>query len=169
MTPKELAAQLNGSEYPFNLSATVEAEMRNLGLVVVFGAWDGLMEFEGAIYDEIGACHGAKVSVDARGLLTEFDYLCDEKDFSGLQDYFARLPGAKTIEAIPGAEGYSWTYKTDIPHETFDIMEDGEKYCRAIVFSLSDLAPKPAASTPPHPDVLNELRSAPVLDLENVL
>ena len=33
----------------------------------------------------------------------------------------------------------SWSYLTDIPHKTFDIMEDGEIYCRGIVFSLDDL------------------------------
>jgi len=30
-------------------------------------------------------------------------------------------------------------YETDIPHETFDIYEDGEKFCRGIVFSIDSL------------------------------
>lgn len=33
----------------------------------------------------------------------------------------------------------AWTYKTDIPHETFMIYEDGAPYCRGIVFNLADV------------------------------
>ena len=33
----------------------------------------------------------------------------------------------------------TWCYKTDIPHETFMIYDDGEPYCRGIVFSIEDL------------------------------
>ena len=33
----------------------------------------------------------------------------------------------------------TWTYKTDIPHETFMIYEDDEAYCRGIVFLINDL------------------------------
>lgn len=32
-----------------------------------------------------------------------------------------------------------WTYETDIPHETFVIYNDGEPYCRGIVFSVDDV------------------------------
>ena len=34
-----------------------------------------------------------------------------------------------------------WILKTDIPHEAFVIMEDGEPFSRGIVFSLSSLPP----------------------------
>ena len=33
----------------------------------------------------------------------------------------------------------TWTYETDIPHETFMIYEDGDSYCRGIVFSINDI------------------------------
>lgn len=33
----------------------------------------------------------------------------------------------------------TWTYATEIPHETFMIYEDGEPYCRGIVFSIDNL------------------------------
>ena len=33
----------------------------------------------------------------------------------------------------------AWTYRTDIPHETFMIYEDGEPYCRGIVFNIDDV------------------------------
>jgi len=37
--------------------------------------------------------------------------------------------------------GYTFTYTTNIEHETFDIMEDGDTYCRGIVFSLDSMNP----------------------------
>ncbi len=30
-------------------------------------------------------------------------------------------------------------YNTNIPHVTFDVMENNDKYCKGIVFKLSDL------------------------------
>ena len=44
------------------------------------------------------------------------------------------------MKAVWGEEGYSWTYETAIPHATFEILEDEEKYCRGIVFDIKDLA-----------------------------
>jgi hypothetical protein len=38
-----------------------------------------------------------------------------------------------------GKDDTSWSYETDIPHATFDVLEDGEVYCRGIVFALADL------------------------------
>ena len=35
--------------------------------------------------------------------------------------------------------GPFWTFETDIPHETFTIMEDGAPWCIGIVFSVADL------------------------------
>ena len=97
----------------------------------------------GAIDDEIGAYEGTIVRVDAKGLLPAYDDI--DKDSHNakdkLRDYFQRENGGKTIEALwsPSDPDCSWAYKTDIPHETFDIMEDGELYCRGIVFRLADV------------------------------
>jgi hypothetical protein len=33
----------------------------------------------------------------------------------------------------------SWKIETEIPHETFDIMEDGELFCRGVVFHVDDV------------------------------
>jgi hypothetical protein len=135
---KELAAQLNGMQYPLRLPKTLTDEAKASGLVIVYGASDDLMEFEGAIYDEVGCYDGGTAYVDAKGLLPDRDSIEDDED---LKDYFARQPNAKTIEALWCKEGeYSWTYKTDIPHETFEVLEDGEPpYCRGIVFALADI------------------------------
>jgi hypothetical protein len=137
MNAKDLAAQLNGIQYPVRIPKTLTDAAKAAGLVIVYGASDDLMEFEGAIYDEVGACNGTEVCIDARGLLPNRDSIEDDDE---LKDYFAREPGAKPIEAIWCKEDdYSWTYKTSIPHETFVVLEDGcPPYCRGIVFALSE-------------------------------
>lgn len=71
----------------------------------------------------------------------------------GASDDLCEIRGAEDdeIDCFEGAkvkinwnkDGYSWTYDTDVPYECFDVYdEDGEKYCRGIVFSISDIKAK---------------------------
>lgn len=140
MTPKELAEKLNGCEYRDELDRVTEQAAKMNGLVVIFGASDDLMELRGAINDECPCYEGGDVFLDAKGLLPSFEHLREDGDKDGLRDYFQRETGARKVEAEWDSDGYSWTYKTDIPHATFDVMEDGDRYCRGIVFSLADAA-----------------------------
>ena len=45
-----------------------------------------------------------------------------------------------TIKTLWSKGEYAWQYETEIPHATFEILEDGDKYCRGIVFDLADVA-----------------------------
>lgn len=77
---------------------------------------------------------------DPQGVLPDRD--CLEGD-DEIAEYVQRKKLAKTVEALWSAEhGYSWTYKTAIPHATFEVMEGGDRYYRGIVFSLADLGPQ---------------------------
>mgnify|MGYP001550118948 CR=1 FL=1 len=137
MNAKDLAAQLNGIQYPVRIPKTLTDAAKTAGLVIVYGASDDLMEFEGAIYDEVGVYDGGTAFVDAKGLLPDRDSIEDDDD---LKDYFARQPNAKPIEAQWSVGTYSWMYKTGIPHETFEVIEvDEPPYCRGIVFALADV------------------------------
>ncbi|MCK0547871.1 hypothetical protein KJW28_09250 [Pseudomonas syringae pv. aptata] len=103
----------------------------------MYGASDDLMEFDGASSEEIDCYDGGTAHVDRQGVLPDRDSLEDDEEIA---KYAARKKGAKAIEALWCKEtGYSWTYQTDIPHATFEVLEDGEHYCRGIVFSLTDL------------------------------
>jgi hypothetical protein len=96
------------------------------------------MEFDGAVDDEVGAYAGTVVHFDVDGAIPNFEDL-DKDDIDELRDYFEREGGGKEIMALWCAEGeYSWTYKTELPHETFEIVEEGQPYCRGIVFLLAD-------------------------------
>lgn len=59
---KELASQLNKSEYRFELTNEQTEYCKQNGIVVVFGCSDDLMEFRGAIYDEYD-CYGGQLVI----------------------------------------------------------------------------------------------------------
>lgn len=151
MTAQELAALLHGRQYERTVATFFEVDCaKRDGLVIVYGASDDLMEFEGAIYDEVGAPGVIRVCGD--GLLNPWpkDRGEEPMDEEDAQRYFRRkAAGFKEVEAVWCPEGMpntSWLIKTDIPHATFDLIEDGDVFCRGIVFALADVAPAIAPS-----------------------
>lgn len=145
MTKEQLAARLNGREYRNEISKQESEEAAKSGFVVVFGASDDLMEFRGAIHEELGAWNGATVYIAKKGgewaVIEEEEY---HSFLTALEEMGIALPYAHEITAewAPEESKYSWLINTEIPHATFDIMEDGELYCRGIVFSVNDLGAK---------------------------
>lgn len=133
ITKEELAKMLDGNQYG-NECPNQENELaKENNLVIVFGYSDDNMEFEGAIDDEVSCYDGGFAYVTKEGLLQN---KCDCEDCP----YFEKeQEKAQKIEAIWDSQSYSWIYKTNIPHVTFEIFEDEDKYCRGIVFSLDDL------------------------------
>jgi len=139
LTTKELAALLNGREIDDEITEAESKRAKENNLVVVYGASDDLMEFEGAIYDEMGAYQGTTVRLNKNGIVDCPRDADRDICYENCPYFHQVLKSAKTIKAIWGERNIDWTYETDIPHETFDIMEDGEVYCRGIVFSMDDL------------------------------
>ncbi len=134
MTPLEAAQALDGAEYLEEGSRELFAAMKADGIVAVFGASDDLMEFRGAIYDEVGCYDGGTAYLDRNGLLV------NDCDNDRCPAFGRRKAGATKIKAIwcpPG--GGSWAYETSIPHQSFRVLEDGELYCAGIVFRLADI------------------------------
>lgn len=129
-----VAELMNGKEYRKELSDADNTTLAQLGIVVVFGASDDLMEFRGAIYGEVGCYDGGFAYLDENGLI---ERECEDEDCPHEEK---KKANAVTIEALwcPN-DKYSWTYKTKIPHESFDIIEDGGLYCRGICFYLSSI------------------------------
>lgn len=135
----EIAAQLDGCEYGSEGSKALWATMKAEGLVAVFGASDDLMELRGAIDDEESAYDGAEVFVTPQGLFKPCDDNCAYS--------IAAQKAAAQIDALwdAGDGEPPWTYETEIPHATFNVFEDGEVYCRGIVFALADVTKATAA------------------------
>jgi len=142
MDAKELAAKLHGREYLREITDEEAEWAKAAGLVVAFCASDDLIEFRGAIRDEGDCYDGGTVLIDAKGVLPSWDEASESEETA--QEYFERKAKARTITALwplANEPGYTWTYKTDIPHETFEIVEDGEPYCRGIVFNIGEISP----------------------------
>ena len=134
MTKEQLADQLTGREYPFSLTAAEKYTAKSSGLVVVYGASDDLVEFEGSINDERGAYEGTVVKIHRLDILpSHADCNCEYCGYPLIEKQCA------SIEAVWSEGGYSWTYKTDIPHATFEIVEGDDKYCRGMVIDVKDL------------------------------
>lgn len=135
MTPKEFVDTYfaNGyCEYYHETTDEQEKIAKENGLVIVFGNSDDLCEFRGAVNDEVDCFEGTDIYLDDAGNIAN-----NLDDFDPADSSQYRL-----IKAVWGNDDVSWTYETDIPHETFDVYEDGELYCKGIVFSLSDLRSK---------------------------
>lgn len=137
LTKAALATHLDGKEYPFDVPPDLEAQAKDAGLVVVFGASDDLMELRGAISEEVGAGEGATILLTQDGLFVE-DACESHCRYFQQAKADAERHGA-TITALWEQDGVSWSYETSIPHATFTILQDGEVYCRGMVFALADV------------------------------
>ncbi len=122
MTARQLAGRMNGRQYQNEITPEEEREAYCNRLVAVFGYSDDCVEFAGYIDDEVGAFEGTTVYVDHDGV---------SKDRIG--------ENAITAVWCDDNSVATWTFKTDIPHETFNVYEDGELFCEGIVFCMDDL------------------------------
>lgn len=132
MTIQEFAKMLDGREMGSEIFKEQANMARDLGIVVIFGASDDLCELRGAINDDVSCFDGGTIYLDGDKLLKECECECSY--------YQEAKEKCKLINIIwHDEEGPAWTYETDIPHATFDIMEEGEKFCRGIVFDVKSL------------------------------
>lgn len=156
VTRDEFAAMLNGRKYREEMTRAegkIAAESR---LIVVFGASDDLTEFRGLINDEAGAWDGAVHHI-AR-MSYEWFLVGDAENID------IRAIEIEAKWCPEGFEGY-WLIETSLPHSRFDIMEDGEIYCRGIVIDEADMLT--AVAPPPDEKDLEIARlKARILELE---
>lgn len=138
MNAKELARLIDGCEYGHEMTPAAVLQAKEDGLVVVFGASDDLMEFRGAINDEVGVYEGGTVMLGKSTLLKKPSCLGERLS---CPYYEEAVRGCKRIKAVwcPKDTDFAWAYETDIPHEVFRVLEDGEHYCLGMVFSVEDL------------------------------
>ncbi len=142
MTKEQFAKLITGRSLGDELSKEEDALAKKNGLMVVFGASDDLIEFQGACYDEQSAPGGFLVSPagfiypemtdDDREVLERHGVLAAAK---------LKRAGAIKVEALWCAEknGPDWTYLCSVPVATFDVMDDDSVYCRGIVIMLEEM------------------------------
>lgn len=145
MTSKELAELLNGRECRKETTPEIIQLAKENGLVIVYGYSDDNTVFEGAISEEIDCFEGGKIYFNNDGSnftdVIGIAFLTYHKDKDEPEENSIEAVWYDNEKVMHEGTGlyYSWTFKTEIPHETFDIFDDGDPHCRGIVFSVNDL------------------------------
>jgi hypothetical protein len=132
----EVTRQMDGVEYPVRNCQDIFNLAKENGVAIVYGMSDDLLEFEGVITEELSAWEGVTVLLDKDGLLKN---KCEDEKCPYFEDLQISAQYKITAVWSPKEIDASWLIKSNIPHETFDIMEDGKLFCRGIVFSMEDL------------------------------
>lgn len=128
---KELVGLIGNLGYREEVSKEAIAFAKENGIVIVWGESDDLIEFRGAVYDEGDCWGGGEFYFNQNGL---FEDNCDCKWAKMAKEGCVAL----TAWWCKSNSEWSWTYEIAVPHETFEIMDDDEKYCKGIVFYLKD-------------------------------
>lgn len=131
------AEKLNGRQYREELTSEEEEQLKKDKLVVVFGASDDLTEFRWAINDEVWSYNWADIYFRYKEILVN---KCEDDC-----PYYEELVKSARwkwymIRANRWENDVSWSYKTQIKHQTFDVMEDDYIYCKAIIFHVDSIA-----------------------------
>lgn len=144
MTPKEIAEQLDGTEYPLRLTQQQKDIMREAGIIIVSGHSDDVPSVYGAYEDEAS-------SMTFRVTKTDVE---DENVIKGA-----------LIRASYGVTEPYWQFVTDAPHETLRVMEDGEVFSQALVISLADLDTKAIFKLTPEFHAMLVVEGKPIFDV----
>lgn len=147
MDLKTLASMIDGKEQGDEVTRDLHLLAKNLGYVIVYGLDGGLdgglIEFDGAIFDEIENACGKTFYIDpiSKSLfkeeeeciyITEFDHEC--KHLNEKKDKCKKIKANWCT-----INDFTWSYETDIPHETFITYDDDFPFCKGIVFDINNL------------------------------
>lgn len=136
---REFAQLLNGREYGSEITKEEEAVAKQNNLVVVYGYSDDLAEFRGAINDETSAWEGRRIGF-FNGNLVDLDSDEIEDHKSIFERYGAKFPSSDFVVKVvwcPDDLDTSWIITVEgAEGHHFDIFEDGDLYCRGVVFAM---------------------------------
>lgn len=143
-TKEELAALLNGREYAHEITPEECTQANAAGLVAIFGYSDDGVEVRGAFDEELGAWGGTTLYLHRDGVLPSEDSLNDcERCIKRLEMAQKECRAIAVCWDGKKDTNYSWLIKPDqdgsVSFAPFDIVEDGEPFCRGIVLALVDL------------------------------
>lgn len=137
MKANELARRLSGIDLG-DIGTEIDREAAKAGLVVVYGAGRDMVTFIGAIGGEADVPEGGVIHLDADGLLPDVDAVSE----NDLPAYYDRKRMSYLIDAEWEQNGFKWSFTTTIPHHRFIVMNEGERYCRGIVFDFASIGGK---------------------------
>ena len=134
----ELVSKLDGIDESQIDSLNTFAEENNL--VFIYGHSDDCVEFRGVI-DEEGYCYGGgDLPFTKKGLVNDTGELEDVLKVLTDNGYDVSSIHAQTniVKAVRDTKGV-WRFETEIPHKTFNVMEDGELSSVGIAFRMEDV------------------------------
>lgn len=154
MTTKEWAEKLNGRQYMNRVAEEEERQAKEDGVVIVYceegEGCDDVFMFNGAIHDDgrIADEEGLEIMSSEEMLAADrdYDYMADIlednmddeiKEYDLDEDEIQNLK-CPVIRLESALDNIPLVIETNIPHETFDMMDGGNLYCRGIVFRLAD-------------------------------
>lgn len=128
MTKENMAASLNGREMGEEITNSEENLAKDSGLIVIFGYSDDNIELRGVVHDEVGMYDGGVIHLHSKSVFVAHDCSCEKNK-------------CVAIKCDWDANDYSWfiTPPESIPFAPFDILEDGEKFCRGVVIESCHL------------------------------
>ena len=130
LTSEFVASQLNGREYRNEITTELNEKLRNSSMIVIYGQSDDLVHInEFGETDEFGCCDGHVIHLTSNGVYVAGDS----------QQNIASVTAKWCPEDEDGNITSSWSFETDVPHTTFNIMEDGEVYCVGLVIDANEL------------------------------
>ncbi len=139
---RELAIKLNCRNYTQEITKEEASEAKESGLIVIFGSSDDLVEFKGAITEELNDGIILLIPKGIKVMITDEDE-GESWEEGGEEAIAIQLKddaemGKNRIEAEYSQECV-WSFKTEIPHHIFNIFDDGDPYCVGIVIDEKDL------------------------------
>jgi hypothetical protein len=139
-TKETFAALITGRQYRREINKPESELAKASRLLVIFGASDDLVEFEGLFTDEAGLPNaGQSIMFDEDGIIPDFSEFQDGDRTEGeYKKYFKRKESAKTIQPFwcKAGQDFTFYFETELPHATFEIFDGEEAYCRGIVIQL---------------------------------
>jgi hypothetical protein len=111
-----------------------------MGAAIIYGYSDDAVMVEGVINDQGSAYDSNTLWLDREGFLPINEDLTLQDDepatVEECRKIVKRFDSSVKVRAIWQDSGIAWTYEFEGDHRTFDILEDGEVWCRGIVFLL---------------------------------
>ena len=136
---KEFAMLINGRECGDETTLGENMLARDNGLIVVYGCSDDMMLVDGYIDDVIGVWEGGTVGIGTHDVDCEFGFFVGNEDDYPIRNVNGDTHVRDCIVAVYSTTGVAWEYRTNIPHETFDVMDGGTLYCKGIVIDIRDI------------------------------
>lgn len=130
MNARQFADMLEGREYMKEITKAEAKRAKESGLLVAFGYSDDNLELRGVCDDEISACDGveSRFRMDKMRIVEDGD--CEDCIARSINFTIKAEWAPKTCKA-------SWLITASIPFAAFDIMEDGELFCRGCVIQVA--------------------------------